>query len=455
MKLSLLAATLSLAAGACGDSQDQPDGTAMPTTFTVHVANIAPWVALKSGTIDLKTDATPGPAGPGGAWETTFTAGKGQRLSFASMFGESNDWFFGPDEQGIALYDDQGNMVTGDVTAQVKLWDAGTEVDQEPAVGPDVGPKQAAPDQGAADPDDTVRELAMSIPLTAGGTFARPAVSAMIKVTLAKVADRTFKLRIENASTATTLHTTAGNLPIHLSPPLYALHVAPGPLFEAGMPDRGQGLELIAESGRNPMLATSIKALTGWPTPISPGVWTVHRDPEPLYALGLVDRGLGLEHLAEDGNNGPIGNAMNDLATAGMVDSVGVFEIPAGANAKGPATPGHEFTFDITATPGDHLSFATMFGMSNDWLFATHPDGIALFGADDQPNRGDVGDAFSIYDVGTEVDEEPAIGPDTGPQQAMPNTGALDANALVRELAPATYGVPASAHLRVWLEPKS
>ncbi len=458
LKLSLLAATLSLAAGACGDSQDPamtPDGPAAPSphTFKLHVANIAPWLALKSGTIDAKTDATSGGAGPGQAWEATFTAGKGQHVSFATMFGESDDWFFGPGPEGIALYDDQGNAVSGDVTSQIKLWDAGTEVDEEPAVGPDTGPHQSSPTQGAADPNATVRELGTDIALTAGGTFTRPATSAMIQVTLTPIADRTFKLRIANVSTSTTMHTSAGDLPIHLSPPLYAVHIAPGPLFTTDAADRGQGLELIAESGRNAMLATSLRALTGVPTPISPGVWAVHRDPEPLYALGLPDRGQGLEHLAEDGNNTALGAAMTDLAAAGTVASAGVFDMPAGATAKSAATPGHEFVLEVSALPGDHLSFATMFGVSDDWVFATRPEGIALFAPDGTPNTGDVSDAIGIYDVGTEVDEELAIGPDTGPQQPAPNTGAADANTLVREVSSAVYGMPASAHLRVTLEP--
>jgi hypothetical protein len=102
----------------------------------------------------------------------------------------------------------------------------------------------------------------------------------------------------------------------------------------------------------------------------------------------------------------------------------------------------------VTGVPGDHVSFASMFGMSNDWFFATRPEGIALFDAQDRPYRGDASDAIAIYDAGTEIDQELAIGPDTGPQQPAPNTGAPDPIAQVRELP-----MPASAHLRVTLEP--
>src|SRR5690606_9795344 len=101
----------------------------------------------------------------------------------------------------------------------------------------------------------------------------------------------------------------------------------------------------------------------------------------------------------------------------------------------------------------DHASFATMFGMSNDWFFATRPEGIALFDADGAPRRGDVTGAIALYDAGTELDQEPAIGADTGPQQRAPDAGAADPVDQVREVPAAVHGFPASAHLRVTLEP--
>ena len=95
-----------------------------------------------------------------------------------------------------------------------------------------------------------------------------------------------------------------------------------------------------------------------------------------------------------------------------------------------------------------------MFGMGNDWFFATRPEGIALFADDGTPRRGDVTSAIALYDTGSEVDQEPAIGADTGPQQAGPNTGAADPVRQVREVPSAVHGVPASAHLRITLEPQ-
>jgi hypothetical protein len=328
----------------------------------------------------------------------------------------------------------------------VSLWNAGTEIDQEPAVGDATGPMQSAPDFGAADPDPTVREIGSVATLSDGTAFALPAIDQMIRVTLTPGANRMFTLHVENVSTATTLVTSAGARAIHISPAVWAMHTALAPLFTPGQADRAQGLELVAESGRGAMLAGELRALTGWATPISPGVFAVHSEAEPLYALGLADRGEGLEVLAESGNNTVLSSGQR-----AAVSDIGAFDTPVAATAKAAAKPGDAYEIQISGNPGEAVSFATMFGMSDDWFFATNPDGIALFDADGNPRSGEVTEDVGIYDAGTELDEEPAIGADTGPQQAAPDQGPADPIHLVRE---ADYSVPASAHLRVTLTPQ-
>jgi hypothetical protein len=453
-KLSLVAAVLSAALGACAGDDSSPD-TIDPstTTFTVKIENVAPWIALKSAQQTTKVDGTSGPAGPGAAFEIRLTAGKRQKLSFAAMFGQSNDWFFAPGPDGIALYNADGTPRSGDVTSEVSLWNAGTEIDQEPAVGDATGPKQPSPDFGAPDPDPTVRAIGSVATLSDGGTFSVPAIADMMKVTLTPAGGGVFTLRIENVSTATTLVTSAGTSGIGISPPVWALHTGSAPLFEPGTADRSLGLELVAESGRGADLTGSLRALTGVATPISPGVFAVHQGSEPFYALGLPDLGLGLEHLAEDGNPAPLRDAMLANAAGMQLATAGGFDTPIGADAAGPARPGQAFEFEVTASPGDHLSLATMFGFSNDWVFATRPDGIALFDGD-LPRTGDVTDAIAIFDVGTEVDQELAIGIDTAPQQAAPDTGSRDPVDQVREVPSSVHPVPASGHLRVTLTPQ-
>jgi hypothetical protein len=453
-QLSLLATALTSLLGACGTDDPEPRITdPTPTSFKVRIENVAPWTVLKSGTHATRVDGTSGALGPGAAYEIPFTAGTNQRVSFVAMLGQSNDWFFAPKAEGIALYDAAGNPRSGDVTSEIYLFDAGSEIDQEPAVGNATGPKQSAPDFGDPDPIAMVRQLGKVVPLTDGGTFTLPSISKMIKVSLVAGANRQFTLRIENVSTETTLVTSEGKRAIGISPAVWALHAAPAPFFVADTADRAQGLELVAESGRGTMLGSAMHALAGWHTPISPGVYAIHQDAEALFALGLPDLELGLEHLAEDGNATPLRDSLAANALGMQLSATGGFDTPVGADKPGAARPGGAFELVVEGVPGDRFSFATMFGMSNDWIFATRPDGIALFDANDMPRGGDVTSAIAIYDTGWELDQEPAIGADTGPQQAGPNTGAIDPVRNVREVPTSVHGVPATTHLRVTLEP--
>jgi len=92
----------------------------------------------------------PGPITPGAAYELTISAMPGDRLSMTIMMGQSNDWFYAPAESGIELFKD-GRAISGDVASQLFMWDAGTEVDQEPGIGTDQGPRQKAPNTGKSE----------------------------------------------------------------------------------------------------------------------------------------------------------------------------------------------------------------------------------------------------------------------------------------------------------------
>jgi hypothetical protein len=87
---------------------------------------------------------------PGGAFEFSFTANVGMRLSLITMFGQSNDLFYAP-KQAIDLFDEDGNPLTGDITDRLLLWDAGTEVNQAPGLGDEQGPRQKMPNTGKAE----------------------------------------------------------------------------------------------------------------------------------------------------------------------------------------------------------------------------------------------------------------------------------------------------------------
>lgn len=89
----------------------------------------------------------PGPIVPGKAYEFSFMASPGMKLSLITMFGQSNDWFYAPAAHGIDLFRN-GRAVTGDVTGEFMLFDAGTEKNEEPGIGPNQAPRQKAPNTG-------------------------------------------------------------------------------------------------------------------------------------------------------------------------------------------------------------------------------------------------------------------------------------------------------------------
>jgi hypothetical protein len=102
-----------------------------------------------SGTFLTAVGATkPGGIRPGHAFEFSFNAKPGDRLYLAMMFGQSNDWFYAPDSNGIALFDNAGSPISGNITSQMHLFDAGTESDEEPGIGPHQGPRQKMTNSG-------------------------------------------------------------------------------------------------------------------------------------------------------------------------------------------------------------------------------------------------------------------------------------------------------------------
>lgn len=84
----------------------------------------------------------------GQRFEFTVTARPGERLSLALMVSQSNDGLLATGGEGIPLFGSDGRPVSGEVTAQLFLWDAGTEVNEEPGVGRNQGLRQGAPHAG-------------------------------------------------------------------------------------------------------------------------------------------------------------------------------------------------------------------------------------------------------------------------------------------------------------------
>ena len=101
-------------------------------------------------------------------------------LSFATMLVQSNDLFLAPSEKGIALFNDNGTAVgVQDLTAELILWDAGTETNEKPGVGPNQAPRQSDANTGPADNVAKVR------PVNDG--FSYPKVTDLVKVYIVQV----------------------------------------------------------------------------------------------------------------------------------------------------------------------------------------------------------------------------------------------------------------------------
>ncbi len=90
----------------------------------------------------------PGPIGPGGAYEFAVNLSSDMKLSVVLMFGQSNDYFYAPDPEGMSLFDREEKPLSGNITYKFILWDAGTEMDQEPGIGSDQAPRQQAHNTG-------------------------------------------------------------------------------------------------------------------------------------------------------------------------------------------------------------------------------------------------------------------------------------------------------------------
>lgn len=341
-------------------------------TFTVTVENrMEPYMFFESGVF---SSAIP----PGGSGSLTFHASAGHRLSFATMYVTSNDLFYGPADTGIDLFN---GLFTGeqeetiDITDMVYLWDAGTEINQEPGAG------SGQPLNGNAavadDPDNTVRHE--------NDMYDYGMVNENIKVTLWYNGIDEFKLTIENLSGS----------PTPLAPGVWVVHTDDYPLYHEGMADYGHGLEALAEDGAAGELGSYLDMHSGYTSPFAPGVWVVHNRNKPLFDAGKADYGHGLEALAEDGNYEPL---------AEWLENQGYQSAMFGATG-----PGETTTFTIDAKAGEYLSLATMLVHSNDLFFSPGEGGIRLFHGN-KPMTGGITEYIGLWDAGTEVNEYPGAG---------------------------------------------
>ncbi|UCF65615.1 MAG: spondin domain-containing protein, partial [bacterium] len=197
-----------------------------------------------------------------------------------------------------------------------------------------------------------------------------------------------------------------------------------------------------AEDGNPAALLSALDAETGLTNLLAPGVWVIHNAADPLFSADQPDRGEGLEALAEDGDPGMLSGSV--VSRAGVLRQ-GVFNTPAGSSQPGPLLPGHAYSFSFSAAAGEYLSFASMFVQSNDLFYAPDGMGITLFESDGQPVSGDMTSQIMLWDAGTEINEKPGFGLHQAPRQSGPDSG-MDENGSVR-LVNDGYSYPANSEV--------
>ena len=399
-KIAVLFATGLLAFSSC----DNDDMVEIPTeNFTLTIENVfEPKSFFMAG-------ATGG-IGPGTNYSFKFNAGKGHYLSLSTMLAQTNDLFYGFPDAGLALYNDNGNPVTGDVTDMIYLWDAGTEVNEEPGSGPSQAPRQTGANTGTAE-NSTVKLIS-----DVNDGFVYPAVSAIINVMIAHDGNTEFTVTISNKSDMASLTSP-------LAPGVWVVHSNDIQLFTTGQAASAD-LEKLAEDGDNVDMADFLLMNSGIVSPFAPGVFAIHNDMNPIFKKQVMST-MALEALAEDGD--PSGF---DLDSDPTVAEWGIFLMPVSGNGAAPIFPGEKYEVSFKASPGDMLSFATMLVQSNDIFVA--PEGIALFN-NQQPIGGDITNQLKIWDAKTEVNEFPGAGKNQAPRQTGADTG-VDETGTVEEV---------------------
>lgn len=364
-RASVLAST-ALAAFTLSSCRDSNNATMTDMAFqrTITFENVVnPKDFVESGS--FQGTGNPPVILPGQSVSVKFNAGKTQALMFATMYGDSDDWFFASQQPGIKLFDANGNAITGDVSSSVRLWDNGSKNDI-------TGQTESKP--------------IMQVP--------NVNASKLMKLNLAyNDVSSEFTLTITNTSGGTVNETP-------FSPGVWAVSNYNGsqllnsaPFFTPNALSNPEITD-IAQMGNISKMMTKLNANTGIMTGLSPALVVVYRgDKNPIYELGKLDSGMGLKNIAQFGNVTQLQNTLKSLSNVKGVYVAG----------SAPVTPGSKVTTNFNAEPGDKIAYATMFGFSNDWFYANEQN-------IDANTRGDLSSKTSLFDSGTGIDQYPGAG---------------------------------------------
>lgn len=360
----LAAATLAaFTLSSCSDSNDDMM-TDMAFQRTITFENVVtPKDFVESGS--FQGMGTAPIISPGQSVSVTFSAGKTQALMFATMYGASKDWFFASQQPGIKLFDTNGNAITGDVSSSVRLWDNGTKDDTTGQV--ESKPIMQVPNVNASQLmklslayNDVTSEFTLTITNTSGGTANETPFSPGVWA-------------VSNYNGSQLLNSAPFFTPNALSNP---------------------EITDIAQMGNISKMMTQLNANTGIMTGLSPALIVVYRgDKNPMYELGKTDNGMGLKDIAQFGNVAKLQNSLKSLPNVKGVYVAG----------NAPVAPGSKVTTNFNAEPGDKITYATMFGFSNDWFYANEQ-------SIDANTKGEISSKTSLFDSGTGIDQYPGAG---------------------------------------------
>jgi hypothetical protein len=381
----MLAASGLLALASCKKETGGPKSYSA-TISVENVLNSKPLV--ESGTFQASGESPL--IFPGQSVTIHFSAAKGEAISFVTMYGWSNDLFFAPENPGIAVYDADGNPLEGDVSAQIKLWDNGTRINQ-------------APGANVSHPGTTDNKPITEVSGTdaQGNTYLQ--ASQLVHAMLKYEGNSYFTLTLNNSSGGTPNETP-------LSPGVWSVSyivggtlLNPSPLYTSGQPT-ANGLTAIAEAGNNQPLSTYVSGITGIFTPLSPVLVVVYNGIQnPIYRVGENDRNEGLKDLAQKGNADILAAALKlkpgVKAVYVLAQPTTRVLLPVIGNQAG-GSVSQAFSFDS----GDRLAIATMYGFSNDWFFASKDEGV------DPSDKRDISNTIALYDDGTALNQFPGAG---------------------------------------------
>ena len=381
------AALLPFFMSAC--KKDNHPGGAAQQMETITVENVlASRPLVESGT--FQGTGSPALIQPGQSVTIIFSAAKGEALSFATMYGWSNDLFFAPANPGIQVYNGDGTPIEGDVSGQIRLWDNGTRINQAPGASvshPGTPDNQSIKEVNGVDAQ--------------GNTYA--AAPKLVNAMLKYNGNSTFTLTLTNTSGGTTN-------PTPLSPGVWSVSyivggnlLMPDPLYAAGQPT-ANGLTNIAEMGDNSKLWAYVQTITGIFTPLSPVLVVVYNGiDDPIYKVGEPDRGQGLKYLAQRGVPDTLVNYLKGLKGVRAVYNLAASSTRVLLPVINGAAGG-KVSQQISVQKGDRLAIATMYGFSNDWFFATTGNGV------DATMTGDLSSSIQLYNDGTAIDQFPGAG---------------------------------------------